>query len=99
MSRLSEARVGSGIGAIGVTLVDVLSYREDLQALIKGDCDRCFGGLAEGYYPIDVEYAPTLTAAAIPADPDDLIDWESGMERARGIIGRWRLAVLGRNSD
>lgn len=99
MARLSEARIGTGIGAGGVSLVDVLAYRDDVKRLLGADCNTSYSALAEGYYPIDVEFAYKLTTTPLPAALDDLVDWTDGMERARGAMGRWKLAVLGRNES
>lgn len=99
MARLSEARTGSAIGVGGVSLVDVIAYRDDVRRLLGAEVERCYGALTEGYYPLDAEYAAKLTTDELPAQLDDLVDWKDGVERACGCIGRWRLVILGRNES
>jgi hypothetical protein len=72
-------------------------YRENLQVALQADCNDCYKNLEEAHYPIDVKFATKLAIDAPPCELDELIDWESGLERARGAMGRWNLVVLGNN--
>jgi hypothetical protein len=84
-----------------LSLDEVLKYREQLQMYLEVDCNRSFMDLEEGIYPIDCEpeYIQKLTDEKLPGDLDDLIVWESDMDRFCGFIGRWHLYVLGPSSD
>jgi hypothetical protein len=98
MHRICEEWYDSDVGMGRLQLVDVLMYRDNVKTFLSADCNLSYAGFAEGIYPIDVEYASQLALDKLPSDPDELIDWESGMERARGSIGRWSLVVLGKNA-
>lgn len=102
MSRLAGEWLDSDVGCYGAPLVDVLTYRENLKLWLGADCNHTYRDFEEAFYPIDIEHLPKLTTdaiPAIPADPDDLIDWDSGMQRACGCVNRWGLWVLGENCD
>jgi hypothetical protein len=88
-------------GCFAVSLDEVLEYRSQLQSLLQADCNLSYRDFEEGIYPID--YTPqtlsSLQTDEFPADLDELIDWESDLDRAVGCIGRWQLFILGENCD
>jgi hypothetical protein len=97
MSRLCSEWYDSDIGVGHIQFADLLLYRDNVKTWLGADCNLSYEGFAEAIYPIDVEYTSKLAADVLPNDPDELVDWESGMERASGSMNRWSLVVLGKN--
>lgn len=97
---LSRNWLGSSTGVGGVSLTELSTYAADLKRLFGVTCDKSYRLFEEAHYPVDVECLPLLAADDLDlAKLDELIAWDSGMERAFGALGRWNLCILGRNSD
>lgn len=110
---LSQRWYDSQISRQTVTLDDLVIYRDDLRVLFGVDCSHAWRDLREGVYPIDAsaENLAKLSDEAI-GDLADFIDWsrfdrahiETVNEVKREIArirldGKWRLWLLGQNSD
>ena len=99
MRNLSEKWFASNLGCFGVSLNEIIQYRNDIRSFFNADCNVSYRSLQEGLYPIDVKFAGQLTNDKLPEDLDDLIQWDSGWSRSIGSIGRFGLYILGNNSD
>ncbi len=80
------------------TLYSVNAYDQDLRDTLAHrqiNCNHSWRDFDLGRYPIDLEHLPVLTADKLPANLDDLIEWQSGTQRAAGSVGRWKLLLLG----
>ena len=102
LTQMSQQFYGSEIGALGTNLDDILEYRAMLQA-VDLDCKYTYPKMVEGFYPIDLpEHLDNYLEEQLPAELDDLIDWDAeggGLGRMVGFIGRWSLVWVSPNSD
>lgn len=96
---LSTKWFGSQAGCFENPLDLLIDYRADLRRLFKADCNHVHSKLDEGLYPIDIEFLSALAADVLPKDLDELINFQTGWERACGFMGRWNLFVVATNSD
>ncbi len=101
VDRLLRNWHGSSVGVGGVRLCELRSYNDDLKRLFEVECDLSWPLFATGQYPIDTDHLDAMVN--VPPDIraghlDDLIDFDSGQDRARASLGRWSLAILARNS-
>lgn len=81
------------------TLTDMNKYRAYIKKNLKVDCNLSFHALEEGYYPIDVKYADKLTNDFLPKNLDDFLDFKTPVHKLLGCLNRWKLFILGENSD
>jgi hypothetical protein len=90
---------GTSAGAFSAPPLHLLfRYRQDVKAFLGADVDFSHPLFEEGQLPVDVECAQRLTSDKLPPNLDDLIEWDSGMDRAAGSLNRWSLAILHQNS-
>jgi hypothetical protein len=95
---LAQAVRGMNLGWKGSpTLAALIAYQTLLTTLLNVGCDKSYAAYCEGLYPIDAGCAKWLTFEELPTDLDELVEWNSGMQRARGAESRWSLAVFGPN--
>ncbi|MCY3414764.1 MAG: hypothetical protein INQ03_24150 [Candidatus Heimdallarchaeota archaeon] len=82
------------------TLNSIIEYREYINSNLNVDCNYDFWDFDEALYPIDCtkENVEILTGEIIK-NFDDAIEFETEMDRLVGCIGRWKLYILGFNSD
>jgi hypothetical protein len=105
MIRMDERWHDSQVGMFGVALSDINEYAAFLRDEFGpwAGCESSYGLFEESHYPIDVsqDALKELCEDVFPGDLDDLVDWDGHgkMERLFGSIGRWKLLVLGANSD
>lgn len=100
MNELAAKWEDSQVGCFGGPTIDgLLDYRADLKRLFGADCNHSHRDFEEAIYPIDIEDLPKLTDEPMPKNRDDLIVWKDGWQRAMGCINRFRLYILGPNSD
>jgi hypothetical protein len=100
IENLADDWFETGTGAVkDVSLSSINSYSKELKMTLKADCNSCWRSFEEAYYPIDAEYAHFLAVDLLPKNLDDLIDFDSGYERAIDSINRWKLVILGKNSN
>lgn len=103
ISALDRKWLDSQAGCWGVPLSGVLDYEADLKRLLGAGCNTSYRSFEEGFFPLDTEFLSAVAAeadlASLPKDLDDLIEWRTGFERVGGSVGRWKLIVLGENSD
>jgi len=103
MVEISEDWLDSDAGVFGVSLTEILRYREQLNSKLKVDCNRDYKDFEEGIYPIDYSRETLIRISSsvgnIPENPDDMIKWDSGLGRIAGSIGRWQIFILGPNCD
>ncbi len=115
MCRLEKHWYEQDTGALGVALDELLEYRGQLRDWLHVDCNWTYRYFEEGIYPVDgtTEHINRLTEQELPEDFDELLDWmrpddpEDPRERERrvairrlmGFIFRWKLFILGENSD
>jgi hypothetical protein len=101
MQKLSDKWLDSNAGVFGLSLAEANEYDGDLKYLFGVGCNRSWKDMEEAFYPIDCtpENIAAMTDEVLPNDLDELIEWGSGWERAIGCVNRWRLFVLGLNSD
>ena len=59
------------------------------------ECGASYSRLAAGHYPLDLGALSLLTSEALPANLDELLEWNNGWERAAGSADRWHLVVIG----
>lgn len=85
----------------GITIDDLVRYREALCDLLGVDCALSYQDFHEAVYPIDVtpEHLRRLTADELPTRLDDLLEADDCLNLARGMLNRWRLWVISENSD
>lgn len=81
-------------GSGAINLLHVLDYREALWAHLRAECNESFTDLGRHYLPIDVSFVRQVAADDLPKDLDDLIEWDSGLQRAARAHNRWSLAIL-----
>ncbi len=101
MQVINDHWLDTDCGCLGVSLDEVLAYRQQLQTLLHADCNRTYRDFEEGIYPID--YTPqtlsSLQTDVFPPDLDELIEWKDRLNRTAGLIGRWQVFILGENCD
>jgi hypothetical protein len=94
---------GTDTGVWGVTLAEIVEYSEQLRRLIPGaTCEKVYGQFTEALYPIDCDTGADVRRLALDDLPDDLnelVEWDKGMSKLLGCVGRWGLWSLGVNSD
>lgn len=90
---------GYTAGLYDGTLTDTVDYSTDLRDMLSVGCNESWRDYDLGRYPVDLRYVADLTAERLPFNLDDLIDWNSGAERAAGSVGRWKLLILGTVTD
>ncbi len=78
----------------GPYLSTVISYHEALSGRLLVGCNLTHRDLADGHYPVDLAGLRRLTSDALPEDPDDLLTFETGYERAAGCANRWSLVIV-----
>lgn len=81
------------------SLDSLIDYRTDLKELLGADCNLSYSKTEKGLYAIDLKFLSHLAVDALPKDLDDLIEFQSGWERAAGSIGRFGLYIMSKNSD
>jgi hypothetical protein len=101
MQAINDHWLESDCGCLGVSLDEILVYRQQVQTLLHADCNRTYRDFEEGIYPVD--YTPqtlsSLQTEEFPPDPDELIAWKDRLDRTAGFIGRGQLFILGENCD
>lgn len=100
MTDISDNWFATNVGAFYPTLNEILLYRNNLQVL-GFDCDACYREFEEGIYPIDLtkDSLARICSDELPDDLDSLVIWKNPMEQLFGLARRWRLYILGPNSD
>lgn len=99
LAALDRKWIDSQAGCFGVSLGQAVGYDADLRSLLGAGCNDSHHHFEEGFMPLDTRFVPEVAADTLPQDLDELIEWRNGFERMGGSIGRWRVAVLGQNSD
>jgi len=99
MNALSKQWLHTDTGALGVSLDELSHYRSDLARLFGADCNTSYPDFEEGLFPIDSQFVGKLTGDPLPKDFDDLLEWKDGFQRACGCLNRFRLCIIGPNSD
>jgi hypothetical protein len=93
----------SNMGCFGTSLDEVLFYRMQLKDLIhpRADCNTSYVDLVEGAYPIDLDMSVIreICDDDLPDSLDDLLEFETGLSRSMGSVGRWSCFILAENSD
>jgi hypothetical protein len=89
----------SVLGQMGVSLDELIAYRQLLQKCLPADCNDSYGRLCEGCYPIDAKYVHALTDAHLPERLDDLLIFDTDMDKLFGMFNRWGVAILSENCD
>lgn len=98
---LTKKWLNSCVGLMGApTLSTANEYSSDL-ARLGLTCEWSYHDMKEGLYPIDTTAASLrdLTDSPLPDDLDDLLVFQSDMEKAFGSLGRWQAYILGENCD
>ena len=93
---------GSDLGVFGVPLSAYIKYQEYLAAIDPAlTCETSYGDLIEAVYPIDYTAGAVaaLTTEELPADLNTLVKWDNPLDEFLGCVNRWRLLLLGQNSD
>ena len=98
---LTNYWLDSNVGVFGATLEELNTYNHQLKEAFDVDCNFSHGYFEEAIYPIDYtsENIKKLTNAKLPKQLDDLVEWESDLDKVFGGIGRWNLFILGENCD
>ena len=96
---LIELYFETNLGIVGITVDELNEYRKNLKFLLGVDCNYSHSSLEESIFPVDLEYLKNLTTEELPENLDDLIIWENSFERICGSINRWKLWIIGENSD
>jgi hypothetical protein len=87
-------------GMFGSPSLDMLGvYRDLVRAHLPADCNHSWPDYEEGVYPLDVDRIAELVVDEIPERLDDLCVWPSAFEKMVGMVGRWKLLILGDNCD
>jgi len=93
----------SCMGVFRTTLDEIMIYRSQLKTLVHpdADCNDTYSDLQEAVYPIDVDMRVIreLCEDDLPDNLDDLIQFDSDLQRALGMVGRWKCYILTENSD
>ena len=101
MRVLSDKWLDSNVGAFGASLDDVNDYRNDARSLFGVDCNHEYMHFEEGIYPLECtgQSIARMTSVELPESLDSLLRFKSRMGVMFGMIGRWKLYVLGQNCD
>ena len=107
LNKLNDIWLDSCCGAFGVSLDEVLQYRENLIEFLDVDCNETYQDFEEGIAPIDcgseLENLKKLTNESFPksaADADDMfLKFDNSLDRLIGSMSRWRLFILMQNCD
>jgi hypothetical protein len=101
MQVLNDHWLDTDCGCLGVSLDEVLEYRQQLQSLLHVDCNLTYRDFEEGIYPMDytLQTLSSLQIDEFPQDLDELIEWQDTFNRTTGFIGRWQILILGENCD
>lgn len=91
--QISSRWKNSALGAPGTTLTQLAGYRVDVKRYLGVDVDEAYSQAAEGCYTFDLKYLRRLTTEVLPQDFDELLQFETGWERA-AMAGRWLGAFL-----
>ncbi|MDL2343048.1 hypothetical protein QOL99_02675 [Deinococcus sp. MIMF12] len=85
----------------GITIDDLVRYRDALRGLLGVDCALSYREFREAVYPIDVtpEHLRHLAVDELPRRLDDLLEVDERFTLALGMLNRWRLWVISENSD
>lgn len=99
LQEIDRKWVGSNVGAMsGATIEQINDYERDLRRLFGASANRTYRDFCEGLFPIDLEYLPCIASGCPDLSRlDDLIEWDSGLSRAAGCLGRWGAWVVGQN--
>lgn len=93
----------TSMGAFRTQLDDIELYRSQLRSTLhpRADCNSSYHLLAEAVYPLDpsVDVLREICTDDLPDDLDDLLEFESGASRLRGVVDRWACLILTENSD
>lgn len=76
-----------------LTLGKLNVYNDSLRRTVFANCDQSYSLLDSHQFPIDTVFLRDLTAEEFPADLDELVNWESGQQRAV-CGGKWNLVIL-----
>jgi len=100
MVELADHWYNSQQGAFGVSLDSIIEYRQQLRNWFGVDCNWSYRDFAEAVYPIDctLENLGKLTNQKFPKELDRLVKDRDDFDLF-GSGNRWRLYVLGENSD
>jgi len=98
---LNKCWLDSNCGVFGVSLDEILKYREQLRDLFGVDCNSSYDHFEEALYPIDCNRnsIEAMTNEELPEELDDFIDFKSPADKMIGCINRWSLFILGENCD
>lgn len=102
IKKLCDHWYESNAGIFSASLNEVNEYRTEINDLFGVDCNGTYTFFEEGLYPIDLNEGSLEKMCIdrnLPKELDDLVIWESKMHRIFGFIGRWKLFILGENSD
>lgn len=101
LQEIERKWLDSNVGVFGgATLEQLNDYERDLQRLFGASANRSHGDFAEALYPLDIEHLPKIAADCPDLESlDEWIDWDSGLSRAIGSVGRWSAYFLGQNGD
>lgn len=101
LQEIERKWLDSNVGAFGgATLEQLNDYERDLRRLFDASANRSHRDFAEAIYPIDLEHLPKIAADCPDLETlDEWIEWEGGFDRAAGSLNRWKVWVLGENSD
>ena len=101
ITALTQRWYGTDVGALGKpSLRDINQYDADLRALGLS-CNAAYPDFMEGVYPFDfsIDVLRQLTSVALPDDLDELVEFDTPLERAFGSFNAWSAYILGENSD
>lgn len=98
---INDCWLDSNCGVFGVSLDEILKYRQQLKDLFGVDCNSSYDKFEEGIYPIDCdkECLEAMTDEELPENLDTFIDFEKPSDKMLGCINRWDLFILGKNCD
>ena len=101
MRTLSDKWLDSNVGAFGASLDDIDEYRNDIGMMFGADCNNEYRDFEEGIYPLECtdRILGRMTSDELPDRLDSLLRFKTRMAVMFGIIGRWRLYILGENCD
>ena len=90
----------SDCGVFGVSMNELENYRTQLRGYGL-DCNFAYPKFEEAIYPVDCtgDALQKLAKDKLPKDLDTLIEFEGGIDKMCGMIGRWELFILGENCD
>jgi hypothetical protein len=99
---LSEKWFDTSLGAFGVSLSELVEYRDVLKRHDdKLNCESSYTELEEAVYPLDFDHENinSLIVGEVEKDPDELVLWKPKLEQVLGCIGRWGAWIITENSD